>query len=187
MKAFVHHTEKMAARLEENLRALLAGLAQFQRAHPGVTTSVTLRCEHVRPEVMAGFERVTILPFADETQVQRDLETADFLYMPIPFGREHENFARYSLSTKMVTYVGSGRPILYHGPRTSAAYDLLRANDAAIFLTTGDPKEIASVLAALSPVKRAEIASNALNLARRDFMLMDQLARFWGAIEGKLA
>ena len=60
------------------------------------------------------------------------MESADLLYMPMPFGEAHEKFARYSLSTKMVTYAGSGVPILYHGPATSAAFDLLKRNDAAI-------------------------------------------------------
>jgi glycosyltransferase involved in cell wall biosynthesis len=171
---------------EQNLRALLEGLAQFQREHPNVTTSVTLRCEHVRAEVLAGFERVTVLPFADEAQVQRDLVDADLLYMPIPFGAKHENFARYSLSTKMVTYVGSGLPILYHGPQTSAAYDLLRANEAAFLVTTLEPKEIAASIAGINSSRRAQVTAHARTLARRDFMLADQVAKFWGAIERTL-
>ena len=172
---------------EENLRALLAGLAHFQREHPSVTTSVTLRCEHVRAEVIAGFESVTVLPFADEAQVQRDLQTADLLYMPIPFGPEHENFARYSLSTKMVTYVGSGLPILYHGPQNSAAYDLLSAHNAAVLVTTLEPGDIAASIAGMNVDRRARVAANALALAQRDFMLADQVAKFWGAIERTLA
>ena len=65
-------------------------------------------------------------------QIERDLENADLLYMPIPFGKEHENFARYSVSTKMVTYAGTGIPILYHGPTNSAAFGILGGNKAAI-------------------------------------------------------
>jgi hypothetical protein len=168
---------------EQNLRALLEGLVIFQSEHPKVATSVTLRCEHVRPEVVAGFERVKVLPFADEAQVQRDLETADLLYMPIPFGAEHANFARYSLSTKMVTYVGSGLPVLYHGPRTSAAFDLLNSNDAAVLLTTLEPQEISATLGEINVSRRAQVAGNALALAQRDFMLANQVAKFWGAIE----
>ncbi len=44
-----------------------------------------------------------------------------------------KKFARYSLSTKMVTYAGSGVPILYHGPADSAAYELLNKNNARDF------------------------------------------------------
>ncbi len=166
---------------ERNLRALLEGLALLEPS-----PNIILRCEHIRREVLIGFNHVTVLPFADEAQVQRDLESADLLYMPMPFGPENENFARYSLSTKMVTYVGSGLPILYHGPRTSAAYELLQKNRAAIFLTTLEPTEIADILRDLDPKKREEVAANALALGRREFMLADQVAKFWGTIEETL-
>jgi hypothetical protein len=125
---------------------------------------------------------VTVLPFANEAQVRADMETADLLYLPMPFGDSHENFARYSLSTKMVTYAGSGVPILYHGPPTSAAFDLLSQNNAAVLLTSLAPAEIAETLASLTAQKRAETSANALALAAREFMLADQTRKFWGAL-----
>ena len=107
--------------------------------------------------------------------------------MPMPFGEAHEKFARYSLSTKMVTYAGSGVPILYHGPVTSAAYDLLKRNDAAIFVTSLVPEEIAETLSGLTAQRRGEIAANALALAEREFMLVDQTRKFWGAFSRALS
>ena len=171
---------------ERNLRALLDATALLEREQPSVAISVTMRCEHVRPQVIAGQTKVTVLPFADEAQVQRDMEDADLLYMPIPFGEEHENFARYSLSTKMVTYVGSGIPLLYHGPETSAAFRLLSANSAAITLPTVEPRQIAAQLAGITADARQAIAENALALAEREFMLADQTRRFWGTISARL-
>ena len=167
---------------ERNLGALLRGIAIFERQNPSSTISVTLRCEHVRAQVIAGAPRVTVLPFADEAQVQRDMQQADLLYMPIPFGEEHENFARYSLSTKMITYAGSGVPILYHGPTTSAAYDLLNKHRAAVSITTLDPEEIARAFVTMSVGQRTDAAANALVLAEREFMLDDQAQKFWGTI-----
>lgn len=171
---------------ESNLRALLSGLEIFKRRHPAVNVRLTCRCEHIRPQVLDGSIAVTILPFASEAQVKQDMESADLLYMPIPFGEAYEKFARYSLSTKMVTYAGSGVPILYHGPVASAAYDLLNRNQAAILLPTLDPEEIAVALAELTPQRRAEVATNALALARREFMLVDQTRKFWDAFSNAL-
>jgi len=164
---------------ERNLRALLDGLKIFENQHPSISVQVTCRCEHVRSEVLTGTKAVTILPFASEAQVRKDMEGADLLYMPLPFGEAYEKFARYSLSTKMVTYAGSGVPILYHGPVTSAAYDLLQQDNAAIFLTTLEPEEIARVLSGETREGRADIAANALGLAGREFMLVDQTRKFW--------
>ncbi len=171
---------------ERNLRALLDGLEIFQRQQPSVNVRLTCRCEHIRPQVLEGARAATVLPFASEAQVRRDMESADLLYMPIPFGEAYEKFARYSLSTKMVTYAGSGVPILYHGPAASAAHDLLQRNNAAILLTTLEPEEIAAVLAGLTGEKRAKIATNALALAEREFMLVDQTRKFWNAFASAL-
>ncbi|MFL6540480.1 MAG: glycosyltransferase family 4 protein, partial [Chthoniobacterales bacterium] len=164
---------------ERNLRALLDAIALLEKR--GLSVNVTLRCEHVRPQVLGESKRVQILPFASEEQVQRDMHDADLLYMPMPFGDEHANFARYSLSTKMVTYVGSGVPILYHGPQTSAAFHLLNSARACIPLTTIEPDKIAGTLTGLTPQTRNEVAANALGLAREQFMLSRQTERFWGA------
>jgi glycosyltransferase involved in cell wall biosynthesis len=170
---------------ERNLRALLEAITLLERDRPGLRVTVTLRCEHVRAQVLAGVKEVTILPFADEAQVRRDLEQADMLYLPLPFGEEHQSFARYSLSTKMVTYVGSGLPILYHGPTTSAAFELLQKHQAAIPVTSLAPEEIAARLRALEVEERNAAAANALALARDEFMLADQRAKFWnGLAEG---
>jgi hypothetical protein len=86
-----------------------------------------------------------------------------------------------------VTYAGSGVPILYHGPANSAAYDLLDRNKAAVLLTSLAPDEIAQVLAGLTGQARADIAMNALALAEREFMLLDQARKFWGAFSRTLS
>jgi glycosyltransferase involved in cell wall biosynthesis len=171
---------------ERNLRALLDGIRILEHQHPSTDVRLTCRCEHIRQEVLGDAKAVTVLPFSSEAQVRQDMESADLLYMPIPFGEAYENFARYSLSTKMVTYAGSGVPILYHGPATSAAYDLLSRNDAAILLTTLEPDEIAGTLSGLTQQRRAEITANALVLAEREFMLADQMHKFWGTISRTL-
>lgn len=173
---------------ETNLRALLDALEMIRhRSGSGADLSVTLRCEHVRPQVLSGNINVKVLPFADEAQVARDMEQADLLYMPLPFGEAHANFARYSLSTKMVTYVGSGLPILYHGPASSAAFALLEEHDAAILLPTLDPDEIARTISDLDADRRVRVTRNALALAQRQFLLSDQAARFWSVIQQQLA
>lgn len=107
--------------------------------------------------------------------------------MPMPFGQEHENFARYSVSTKMVTYLGSGLPILYHGPTTSAAYELLESHRAAITITTLDSVVIGKLLNGIDAHTREQVVKNALGLASREFMLAEQTRKFWGTICHSLA
>lgn len=171
---------------ERNLRAFLEGVRAFETQHPGIQVSVTCRCEHIRPHVWQDVKAITVLPYAGERQIEKDMESADLLYMPMPFGSEHENFARYSVSTKMVTYIGSGLPIFYHGPASSAAFEILHRNKAAIFVNTLVPAEIAKTLSEVISAPPAQVVENALSLARREFMLADQTKRFWSTIGNSL-
>jgi hypothetical protein len=106
--------------------------------------------------------------------------------MPLPFGAEYRDFFRYSLSTKLVTYLGSGKPIVYHGPREGSAYELLAEHGAALIVDTLDRSAIARALAD-GRERYAEIAGNALELARSRFRLTEQRKRFWSDFPGSVA
>ena len=73
--------------------------------------TATFRCGRIREEVIAGVPGVRVLPFGSEADVEADMSQATLLYMPLPFAAEDECFVRFSLSTKMISYLGSGRPI----------------------------------------------------------------------------
>ena len=151
----------------------------------GVPTTATLRCGKVPVELDADALGLTVLPFAAEDVVRDDLTAADFAYMPLPFGEGYRDFFRYSVSTKMVKYLGSGKPIVYHGPAEGAAYEILAEHDAAILVHSLDTDDIAEALAG-GLERAAEIAGNGLALARRSFRLADQRARFWQALPAPL-
>ncbi len=167
---------------EPNLRALVQALQKIQR--PDFPVTVTMRCGGLRRSILdsAGFIRV--LPFAEEEEVERDLTQADLLYLPLPFASAHASFVRFSLSTKVVTYLGSGVPILYHGPRVSAVGELLANHAAAFFCYSLDPAELASVLGNLidHPAAATSVAAHALTLARASFSLGEIRQRFWNSI-----
>jgi glycosyltransferase involved in cell wall biosynthesis len=174
---------------EANLRVLLQAVEQVQGAHPSAAVSVTLRCGQINARDIRQSANVRILPFGSEADVARDLEEADLLYLPLPFGEDFEAFVRFSLSTKLVTYLGSGLPILYHGPEAAAVANLLTENDAALVETTLDANSIAARLIEFQkePALVRQKTANALALARRDFTLQAQRDRFWNAINAVLA
>ncbi len=161
-----------------NFRALLDALKQLRAELPGWQIELTLRAGALAGVLRDDDVKVTVLPFAGEREVQRDMESADLLYMPLPFAKEAEAFGKFSLSTKMVTYLGSGLPIVYHGPANSAACNLLGKHGAAIAIPSEDPAEIARQILASLP-RRNEIVTAALRLARERFDLAEQQRRFW--------
>ncbi|HUE40992.1 MAG TPA: glycosyltransferase [Chthoniobacterales bacterium] len=174
---------------EPNLKVLLNALARLNEEKIAGKISITLRCGGLRPGFLAGYEKfVRVLPFASEAIVQSDMEQADLLYLPLPFETKYESFVRFSLSTKMVTYLGSGIPILYHGPGNSAVHKLLEAHNAALLCTRPASEDLLSMLRRYvsHPESGTDMARNALALARNDFMLDQIRTRFWNAVANAL-
>ena len=164
---------------EKNLEALIKAI-QLLPSSLTSKCSITLRCDYVRPSVLRQTSLLRVLPFGSESDVQADLAEADCVYLPLHFGDADRPFAAYSLSTKMVTYLGSGLPILYHGPTGTAAYNLLEKHRAAALATSLQPNEIADVLTNLLKDNVAtELAENAAQLARNSFLRSDQHSKFW--------
>ncbi len=160
--------------------ALLEGLETLggkQMPRPSVTARSGSIPVRLRPSTIP----IRILPFGSESDVTNDLAGMDLLYLPLPFGDRYRDFIRYSLSTKLVTYLGSGLPILYHGPPEGVAHDLLAKTNSAIMLTSLQPQAIAQCIA--RGMERSErIVRNALDLARRQFRLKEQRSRFWSEV-----
>ena len=166
----------------QNLQKLNEALKIVRSGRPDWTVSITCRCGSL-PD---GFGEIKVLEFASEAQVQEDMKSADFLYFPLQFAESARRFVSFSMSTKLVTYLGSGIPILYHGPDYSAACKLLEENGAAAICTSLDPTKIAAGLVDLidSSEGSRNIVENALDLARRRFLLTKQRERFWSLFEG---
>lgn len=161
-----------------NFRALLDALKVIRAQLPGSTVTLTMRCGKFLGERHSDDVPITILPFASESEVERDMESADLLYMPLPFAPQAAAFGKFSLSTKLVTYLGSGLPILYHGPANTAACELLSKTRAAITNTTDEPTMMAQQILD-SFARRDQIVNAALKLAHERFDLAEQQRRFW--------
>jgi len=167
----------------DNLNALLLALQRLKADHPQWNLSVTMRCGSLPHQVRRDVFPVNVLPFGSEADVARDLEDKTVLYLPLQFEDDHANFVRFSLSTKMVTYLGSGLPILYHGPEEAAAGKLLARQKAAFSMTSVHVPEIQAVLQdmATQEALSQSMVRNALALARSRFSLNDIRERFWSA------
>jgi hypothetical protein len=165
---------------EQNFDNLFQALKRVQEADPTVEVSMVTRGGFPFPVRSRGIP-VESRPWGTQADIDADLEDVDLLYLPLPFDPRHASFARYSLATKLVTYAGTGIPILMHGPADSAAARLLQAHDAAIMATEPDGASVADVLAA-NAERGPSLAANALDLARSRFLLADQRSAFWGGL-----
>lgn len=164
---------------DENFQSLLRALALLREE--GVDARLVTRAGRFPFDVNGTAVPVEARPWAPQTDVVRDLQDVDVAYMPLPFGPDHAEFVRFSMSTKMVTYLGSGVPVLFHGPPGSAAGNLLRRADAALVAGSLDVRSVAEALR-FGADRGSALAENALRLARQRFLLSDVRARFWQPI-----
>ena len=114
--------------------------------------------------------------YISDKEVKAELDSADILYLPIKFSDPF--FYLYSLSTKMVSYLGGAGSILYHGPDDSATRNLLYENDSAICCTSLEVRDMMKAIGD-SITKGQAISSNAKNLSLTKFNLKEIQQRFW--------
>jgi len=123
-------------------------------------------------------------PYGTEEEVRRDFDDVDVLYFPLPFGDKFDSFTRYSMSTKLVTYLGAGLPIVYHGPSYAAAAQLLQNYGAAVIVDAQSANQVADGFMKAHQ-NREMLVRNALRMAREEFWLKDQRRTFWDTISAR--
>ncbi len=114
--------------------------------------------------------------FISDAEIKKELDMADILYLPIKFTKP--DFYLYSLSTKMISYLGAAGKILYHGPSDSAACNLLRKNDAAVSCVSLDVEEMVNKLKEIINIDN-KLSQNAKELAKSKFELNSIQKLFW--------
>lgn len=143
----------------------------------GHSFNLVLRGTQQLPFLKDRCFKTTYIPFTlDNATLKKDLDAASILYLPIKF--VDPDFYRFSLSTKMVGYLGAPGSILYHGPHDSAAGRLLLETGSAVCCTSPDVNEmIKSILQLIN--EKNTISLNAKELARNRFSLERIQKCFW--------
>lgn len=114
--------------------------------------------------------------FISDWEIKKELDMADILYLPIKFSLP--DFYLYSLSTKMIGYLGGSGKILYHGPFDSAACNMLQKSNSAILCVSLDVKEMVIKVKETIDADLC-VAYNAKELAKSNFELKSIQKLFW--------
>jgi hypothetical protein len=131
-----------------NLDCLIDAADDLRRRN-AASIEMVFRCG-VLPSAVQQRNKVKVLPMVTEgVDLIAECAAADLLYLPLPVDEAHANFVRLSLSTKLVSYIASGTPILFHGPADSAAGTLL-ANGASMQLHSNDAEAMSELIASLA-------------------------------------
>ena len=164
---------------EDNFRILQLALVEMKKCNPHLNVRLMLRCGAVRWDLVNPALDVEILPFADESVVEREMASATILYLPLGFGEKQRLMNLYSLSTKMVSYLGAGVPILYHGPSYSAASKMLLREDAALQCNKLSVEVLIAALSCAGELRCRNLVFNSLKLAANKFSIRNIREVFW--------
>ena len=116
---------------------------------------------------------------------ERCQKEADFLYVPMKFGRDGSVNARISFPSKLADYTEMGLPLLIQGPEYCSAVQWARTNPGvAEVVETEDERELLQAIKRLSnPQTRRSLAEEALRIgelyfshSRAESMLFSALA-----------
>lgn len=114
--------------------------------------------------------------FISDIDIKKEMDLATILYLPIKFSVPE--FYLYSLSTKMISYLGTSGAILYHGPSDSAACKLLTKEKSAASCTTLQVKDmVSSITNILHDFKK--ISANAKKVATNKYNMENIVNEFW--------
>jgi len=92
---------------------------------------------------------IEFLGWHSQEETIRLLSEADVLYCPYWFDPVFETEARLCFPSKLITYLASGRPVLFHGPSYASPSRFLKENDAAVFCHTLAPDGVIDRLQSL--------------------------------------
>jgi glycosyltransferase involved in cell wall biosynthesis len=166
----------------QNFDCLLEALGKAHEQSMGTKTfKLILRTEGYQPTHVPAGVAVEARGFTSPDIVERELQEADLVYLPLPFANEWSNLNRFSLSTKMVSYLHSGIPILYHGPAQAAAYEYLKENKCALHWLDLEANPAAQkLLDSFGDSKpRIGLSTAARQVAVRDFDAETLRHQFW--------
>ena len=76
--------------------------------------------------------RIVSKGYIGQDQLLAELANCDILYCPYWFEKEYREEAECSFPSKLTSYLNSGRPTFFHGPRNSSPGLLLAEKNAAI-------------------------------------------------------
>lgn len=181
-RLFIYFMGLFHVSYDENLNCLLSAIEILESRGVHTVTRLQFRCGILPRSVRDPKSSVELLPMATTgVDLIAECAAADLVYLPLQFGAEYADFFKLSLSTKMVSYIASGTPILYHGPDSAAASKLLGQFNAAIQATSLDPQKLADQLESFINGK-LELSQDGRESLQKRFLAVNMQSKFWQGV-----
>jgi hypothetical protein len=111
-------------------------------------------------------------PLSSSELIKELRETADFLFVPLPFSPSDSIFVRTSFPSKLTDYTCVGIPMLFYAPEDSSLMQwAAQSGEAALCITSNSPVEMESAVnrLLLEPTLRWQLAQRSIEAGAKDF------------------
>jgi hypothetical protein len=111
-------------------------------------------------------------PLSSADLIKELRETADFLFVPLPFSPSDSIFVRTSFPSKLTDYTCVGIPMLFYAPEDSSLMQWSeKSGGAALCVTSNSPVEMESAVNRLrsEPALRWQLAQRSIEAGAKDF------------------
>jgi len=117
------------------------------------------------------YKCVIINPFSDYKELPKIFSESDILLLANDFGKEGNDFLRFSMPTKASEYMISGTPVLVYAPHESAVSRFFRNYNCGYTVTNQGEAEITNAINTLLNDEdlRKRLSRNAVNVAKEKF------------------
>ena len=155
-------------------------------------TTKNLLCDkHIRIRIygkdwqydLSNYPHVEIMGWISQANLLEELSDADLLYCPYGFEKSFEKTAKLSFPSKLVCYLKTGRPVLFHGPHYSSPGIFLKKHNAAYICDSLDSVILANLISSIINDQNKEaIAQNGFNTFKKYLTLETMKKNFLAAL-----
>lgn len=125
----------------------------------------------------------TLHPYVEQSELIKIYNRSDVMVFAESFDENVTVFTRYSLSTKIPEYMGTGNAIIAYLPAESHASSYLRDRGAGLVANTKN--ELADIVNIIlkDKRKRYQIAHNALDIVRLEHSQETEMTKFYSGLQ----
>lgn len=112
------------------------------RHQQSITFTVMGEVAQQHRSALSALSAVNLLKRQSHSECLNAMNAADVLYLPLAFSQRSSRISLYSMPTKLPEYLASGKKVLFHAPRESAAFRVAERHDLKPRLATIDPRAL---------------------------------------------
>lgn len=148
-----------------------------RRRNDSITFTVMGEVAPQHKSALSALSAVKLLSRRSHADCLTTMNAADLLYLPLAFCKRSSRISLYSMPTKLPEYLASGKKVLFHAPKESAAFRVAERYDLKPRLATIDADALDAFVETLIATDQSHDQSRKVQKAIVEEFDIDRLSR----------